>query len=174
MIDFLKYKNFYLGFSLIMFIGSIIAVSLFGLNLGIDFSHGSILGVQFENTVPKINQIREAVQEFGIKDPSVRTIEGKGVEIIFQDIISQEQTKNLNPEQIEELKISKQEELKNFLDNKFGIVEESVSFEEVSPIVGSRILNKTAWALILSTIAIIAIVAISFRKMSMPISSWKY
>ena len=135
MIDFLKYKNFYLGFSAIMFIGSIIAVSLFGLNLGIDFSHGSILGVQFKDAVPKTSQIREAIQEFGIKDPSVRTTEGKGVEITFQDIVSQEQTKDLNPDQIEELKTSKQEELKSFLNNKFGIVEESVSFKEVSPIV---------------------------------------
>lgn len=174
MIDFLKYKKIYLSFSAILFIASIVSLSLYGLNLGIDFSHGSVLTVEFSQQRPESKDVKNAVEEFGIKNPSIRMIEDKGMEIIFQDIVEQEKLAGLNPSESENLKLSKQEELKDVLSSKFGADRELISFEEVSPIVGSRILGKTIWALSLSILAIITLVAISFRKISRPISSWKY
>ncbi len=174
MIDFLKYKKIYLSFSAILFIASIVSFSLYGLNLGIDFSHGSVLTVEFSQQRPESKNVKSAIEEFGIKNPSIRMIEDTGMEIIFQDIIEQEKLAGLNPSESENLKLAKQEELKDVLSSKFGADRELISFEEVSPIVGSRILGKTIWALSLSILAIILLVAISFRKISRPISSWKY
>ncbi|MDZ4231455.1 MAG: hypothetical protein U1C52_01545, partial [Patescibacteria group bacterium] len=38
----LKYKNYFLAFSVLLVIASVVAVSLFGFKLGIDFTSGSL------------------------------------------------------------------------------------------------------------------------------------
>jgi preprotein translocase subunit SecF len=147
---------------------------MYGLNLGIDFSHGSILTVEFSGNVPKQSDVKTVMEEFGIKNPTIRTTGDKGIQITFQELVPAEKLVGLSSQEVETLKFSKQEELKDLISKKFNTGKELISFEQVSPIVGSRVLNKTAWALSLSVLVIIALVAISFRKISRPISSWKY
>lgn len=191
MIDFLKYNKIFFAISISLFLGSIALLSVYGLNYGIDFVPGSVLSVEFIEQRPSTEEVKPVLDEFGLISYSLRTVDDKGLEITFKDIISQEllveeftqrrtqideSGEKIESEEVTSDKIKQEKivELQNILNEKFEIDMQGSSYQEVSPIISKRITKSTMWALILSIIVIVFLVAYSFRKVSRPISSWRY
>jgi preprotein translocase subunit SecF len=59
------------------------------------------------------------------------------------------------------------------MTTKFGAVEE-LSFQTIGSAIGAELVNKALWALGVNLFAISLYVAYAFRKVSFPVSSWKY
>ena len=59
------------------------------------------------------------------------------------------------------------------LVKKLGAVEE-LSYEEIGPAIGSELRRKAIWAFIGVLLTISLYIALAFRKVSRPVSSWKY
>ena len=141
---------------------SIVAISLWGIKPGLDFTGGSLLEVTFADvsrpapsavvdaakTVVKTGEI--AVSPIGENGMSVRmpTID----EPTHQAVLTALQG--------------------TFAKDKGSITESR--FDSIGPVIGKELQSKTMWAVVLAVFAIVAYVTFVFRKVSYPVSSWKY
>jgi len=156
-IQFIKFRKIFYAFSIITIILSIASIFIFKLELGIDFTGGSMLEVEYENERPSIQAIREKIPEINSEKVTVQLVEEKG--IILKTKSTSEET---YPEAIEKL-----EEL--------GTLREDASqFETIGPVIGNELKNKTQIVVILSLMAIVFYIAFSFRKISRPVNSFAY
>ncbi|PJE69474.1 MAG: protein translocase subunit SecF [Candidatus Staskawiczbacteria bacterium CG10_big_fil_rev_8_21_14_0_10_38_10] len=153
-IPFLKYKRIYYIFSGLLTIGSVIVVLTFGLKFGIDFTGGSVLEVVFEQR-PENPVILEKLKDLNLGDITIQPTGEKGVIIKLKEIdetTHQQILSRLN-------EISKTEE---------------GNFESIGPMIGKELRQKTIILIIVSLVALLIYIAISFRRVSRPLSSWQY
>lgn len=155
MIPFIKYKNIFLGLTVISVIACIAAIAAYGLKLSIEFTGGSIIELQYKNTQPASSAIIEATKDLGLAEITVYSSGDNSVSL---------RTESLTPETHAKLL----EALK-----KTGDFEEK-SFEAIGPVIGSELKGKTQLLIIISLAAMLIYIAIAFKNVPGPVSSWKY
>ena len=153
-IPFLKYRKIYYIFSGILILGSLTCLILFGLKLGIDFLGGSILEVKFEAR-PENPVIQEKLKPLNLG------------EIVIQP--SGEQEVILRLKTIDE---ATHQEILSGLSEISKI--EEIRFESIGPAIGKELRQKTIVLVVISLIALLCYIAIAFRKVTFPITSWQY
>ncbi len=136
---------------------SILAIYFFGLQQGIDFKGGSLWQIRFEDD--------------GISSDVVNSIFKNKLKIEDVSIVSEVSTKSF----LVRLKeLSEVDHQKYLLDlNAISKVEE-LKFESLGPAIGNELRQKAVWAFIFVLLGISLYVAFAFRKVSYPVSSWKY
>lgn len=155
--NFLKLKNIFFAISGAAVIVSIVFFAMWGLNYSIEFSPGSVLKVEFQNQRPENAKITQALESFKLNE-QMRLIGDKGVEISYKGMKNEAE------------KVAIKESL-----NEVAPIDEGKTYiEEIDPIVGNIITNKTIWAIVISIIVAIAFIAMSFRGVSRYINSWYY
>jgi preprotein translocase subunit SecF len=156
---FTKYRKIFYGFSIILFIGSLASIFLFGLNWGIDFTGGSSLELTYknQNEVPSFENIREALADFNLGEMSIQKKGDRGIILKMKNISEAEH----------------QEILKK-LEGLAYIEEGTESFQMIGPIIGKELKEKTKTAIILALIAITLYITLAFRRVSRPVKSWQY
>jgi preprotein translocase subunit SecF len=150
--NIIKYRTIYFAISGILFIVSVIFVSVWGLKLGNDFTGGSLLEINFKGNLPDNQAIKEKLASFDLGDVNIQPLENKGVILRLKDV----------DEQVHQ----------NIL-KALGDVEEK-RFESIGPIVGQELKTRALYAIALTLLAIVLYIAWAFRKVSRPIASWKY
>jgi preprotein translocase subunit SecF len=70
-IDFMGKRRIAFGFSLLLIIGSIVSLSMNGLNFGIDFTGGYLIEIGYDKEVD-IGPVRDALAESGFPDAQVQ------------------------------------------------------------------------------------------------------
>ncbi len=153
--NFTKYSIFYYIFSGILIIATIVCLFMFGLKFGIEFVGGSNVEIQFADKAPSNEQIQNALQSFDLGQITVQPTGGNGVILQFKGIDE-----------------STHQQILSAL-NDLGPVSEK-SFQYIGPSVGQELRNKTELAIVLALLAITLYIALAFRKVSRPVSSWKY
>ena len=151
-------RKIFFAISLVLFGASIIAISAWGLKLGIDFTGGTIAEYTMSDNRPQVSEVRDAFSKENLGDIQVQLAGDK--EIVLR-------AKSLSEEE--------HQKIVSVLNNSFG-TEQTVEnrFESIGPVVGNELKNKAITALILASILIIFYVAFAFRKVSKPVQSWKY
>lgn len=129
----------------------------FGLPLGIDFTGGSIIEVAYEGERPNIETAEESVAELGLSSFSVRP-SGDDQFIIRTTFLEEAQ---------------RQELLAALEADTDGEVSEE-RFSSVGPVIGSELASKALTAIGIVIFGIITFIAFAFRKVSKPVSSYKY
>lgn len=153
-INFLRYRKIYFIFSGILVIGSLACLLLFGLKFGIDFLGGSILEIDFENR-PENSVIQEKLEGLNLEEIIIQPIGEQGVILRLKNIDE----------------VSHQAILKNLEDiSKL----KELRFENIGPTIGKELRQKTIILVIVSLVALLIYIAISFRKVSRPVSNWMY
>lgn len=155
MIDFLKYSNIYFIFSGILIVCSIVFLAMWGLKTGIDFTGGSLLEVEFKNQRLGVNELKDVLSQEIEGSFILQEVGDKGIILKAQEM--SEETHQ---------KIIKALKEKGDLEEK--------KFETVGPVVSGELQKSTIIAIILSSIAITIYITVAFRKISGPVSSWKY
>lgn len=153
-IPFLKYSKIHYFFSCLLAVFSISAILFLGLKFGIDFLGGSILEVSFEQR-PENRVIQEKLNSLNLGEIVVQPAGEKEVIIRMKEIdddTHQAMLSSLN-------EISKVEEKR---------------FESIGPVIGKELRQKTIILIISSLIALLIYIAIAFRKVTFPVSSFKY
>jgi len=153
-IKFLKYHKANYAFFIILTLATIVCIVMFGLNLGIDFLGGTLWEVTFENR-PANAVIQEKLNSFNLGENIIQPTGENSVILRFKNIDEETHQKML----VELNKISKVEERR---------------FESVGPTIGKELREKTITLIIISLIALLIYIAISFRKLKWPISGWQY
>lgn len=182
MYKIIKKRKIWLSISSILVSVSIIFLILWGLNLGIDFTGGSLLEVEFTSKRPTVAEIEKKLVDLELGSLLVQPIGEKEIILRFQDIsekkhqiILDELNKlaiNLENNQNELAEIKENEKSDQTLENKNLILE--LRFDSVGPSIGNELKHKSIYAIIVVLIAIVLYIAWVFRKVSKPIASWKY
>ncbi len=146
-----------------MIASSVFAVLFWGIKFGIDFTGGSIL--EFEFTEQRIDkeEVSFNINEFSnnnnidLGDISIRETGDKGYILRTKNI--DDSTKNLMISTLETETTSSINEIR---------------FNDIGPTMGDELKGKALVSILVVVISIILFVAFAFRKVSKPVSSWKY
>lgn len=152
----IKHRKIFYGISTAIVAISLLAISLWGVNPGIDFVGGSILEVNYPETKTEKAVVIEDLNSLGLeKDFSVRET-GESGYIIRSTTITDEQKNNMV----------------QVLGTQNSV--EEVRFNTIGPTLGKELTSKGLVAFVIIVLLIIMFVAYSFRHVSKPVSSWKY
>lgn len=149
----IKYQKFFIGLSAFFVAVSIAAVLVFGIPLGIDFKGGSQLEVRYPNGRPEIATIKSSLTT--LPDALIQPTGDNGISIKTHTITEAEKNAVVAT-----------------LSKDAKVTE--ASFTTIGPSVGAELKQKAITSIVLVLIAIILFVAYAFRKVSYPVSSWKY
>jgi preprotein translocase subunit SecF len=142
-------KVFYLVSGAIILVG-LISLATRGLNLGIDFTSGSLLQLQFDRevTVAEIYEVlsSDEVEALGVTKSSVRVSGDRRTAMVTINPISR----------------AAEAELLDVIANTIGAVE-LLSSDRVDPIVGGELVRKAIIALALSAVGILVYVSLRFE-----------
>jgi len=155
MINFIKYKNIFIALTLLMVAASVGAIAVYGLKPGIEFTGGSVLEIEYKDVRPANDAIRAKIAEAGVKEINIYTTGDKGLTV---------RTENLNSEThgklLEKLQATGQYEEK--------------TFEAIGPVVGKELTQKMSMLVFVSLVAMLIYIAVAFRNVPGPVSSWQY
>lgn len=149
----IKYKKIFVLISVALVILSIGAISYFGLNMGIDFKGGSLTEVEYTTLRPQQTEIESKIKTLSVGQALIQPIGEKGYSIKTRDITDKEHKDILSA---------------------LGTDAVEKSFTSIGPSVGAELVRKSLLSFILVSLGIIFWIAFSFRKVSKPVSSWKY
>lgn len=158
-----NYRKIFYIISGLLVLASIFSVYSFGLNLGIDFTGGALLEVEYRNERPAIDEIRENLKKSGFESARVQPTGELGVIIRTQTLTEAEHQQLLTALGS---RASLEAELPSELIEK--------RFYSIGPIIGEELKQKAWIAIFLVVIMIILFITFTFRGVSRPVSSWKY
>lgn len=157
MINIVGRRNWYYAISLLVIIPGIISLIVYGLNLSIDFTGGTRIAYNFNRPVDK--KTTQLVSEiFQNEKVHVATIQSSGKEMFIR-------TAPIN--QKENSIITKK------LQSKIPKIKQE-SFETIGPTVGAETARKAFQSVLISSALILFYIAVSFRKVPKPTSSWRF
>ena len=134
---------------------SLAALLAWGLKPGIDLAGGSLLQVSYSGERPTVDTVRATVSTLGFGEVRVQPTGEDGFLLRQRDLTNDE-------------KIS----LENALGT-LGTMHED-QYNSVGPVIGAELLKKAWIAIVLVTLSTVLFISFAFRRVSKPISSWKY
>ncbi len=150
--QFTKSKKVYYVFSSFLVFVSLVAIVVFGVVPGIEFSGGSVLEVEYEEDVPPIEEVENRLRELGLREVSVQPLGESG--FLIRTEASDEEVHKM---------------LIGVLD---GAKERQ--FESIGPAVGDELKKMSLIAVIAASLLVIIYIAISFKEEDSSVSSTKY
>jgi len=149
----IKYKKIFISISAVLVSLSIVSILVFGLNFGIDFRGGSLLEVEYTTLRPEQKIVEENIKPLSIGEILVQPMGEMGYSIKTRDITDTERASIIEA---------------------LGTDTTEKSFTSIGPSVGAELVRKSIISFIIVALGIIFWIAFSFRKVSKPVSSWKY
>lgn len=149
------YRKIFFAISGFLAVAAVFSMFYFGFNTGIDFTGGAILEAEYAGVRPDIGALTASVKK-EFPDAVVQTAGEKGVFVRTRDLTDAEHSKLLG------------------ILSSGGAAAAEKQFNSIGPTIG-RELRQKAWLAIAAVLfAIMLFIAFAFRKVSEPISSWKY
>lgn len=136
---------------------SIVFVSLWGLKLGIDFTGGSFMEIEYQNTRPPLDEVKASIEKSGIPNATVQPTGERGFFIRTEHLTEDRHQSLLNAIRA---------------GNNDSVLEKR--FDAIGPTIGQELKRKSVWAIALVILLIVLYIAWAFRKVSEPVASWKY
>lgn len=148
-INFMGYRKIALGFSVVLFVLSVVALATKGLSYGLDFTGGTQVEVAYEEPAD-VDALRQYLQESGFPDASVQLF-GEPTEVLVRIQPKEgEDSAKLGDRVFEALK----EQNKNV---------EKKRIEYVGPQVGEELRDQSGSAMIFALILMLIYVTLRFR-----------
>lgn len=151
------YRKFFYILSALLVASSLYALFMWGLLFGVDFKGGSLIEVEYTSARPDKELVAQELDAISIGEYSIRETGELGFIVRTREIAPTE---------------------KNLILSAFSL-KSSASFVEkrfdsIGPILGKEALQKAWISIILVLFAIVIFITFVFRRVSQPISSWKY
>lgn len=153
-------RKFFFVLSALLVLGSIFSIYYYGLKLGIDFNGGSILEVSYAQARPAMDSVKVNVDKLDLGNYSL---------IPSGDLKYSLKTRELTPAEKTEV-LSALSPMEGAYQN----IAKEERFNSVGPVVGNQMKNKAMVAILIVIICILLFVTFVFRKVSLPVASWKY
>ncbi|MBI2607578.1 MAG: protein translocase subunit SecF [Candidatus Doudnabacteria bacterium] len=156
MLNVTKHYKSWFVFSAILLVAAIVFLFVFGLNAGIDFRGGTLSEIIFSADRPEIAAIRSALIGAGFADSVVQPT---GEQSIIVRTGPQEKAQH--------------DQLLSTIREAFGEITEQ-QFTSIGPVIGKELRQKAFWQLFLVVFGIVLYITYVFRKVSRPVSSFKF
>lgn len=154
----IKYRKIFFIISAITTGASLVIVLIWGLMFGIDFTGGSLTEVSYTETVPAKSEIEGRLNGIStLGNYSLRPSGENNYILRTQDLTEEERIGVMSA--------------LSFNESTPMNVER---FNTIGPVIGEELRNKAFIAIVIVVLAIISFIAFAFRKVSEPVSSWKY
>lgn len=158
----IKYRKIWYSLSAIVVVVSLFSVFYFGLNMGIDFTGGSLLEVEYVGDEDSLGAVR----------PDLQALKTRTEELGFGGVMLQPTGENGLIIRTKDLTEDEHQILLSSLGTPFGpdsgsntnVVE--IRFDSIGPVIGSELRKKSWTAISLVVIMIILYIAFVFRKVS--------
>lgn len=150
----MKYKKIFISLGIGLTLLAAAVMVLRGFNVGIEFTGGSIIELSYSDR-PDIDAIKAGVAELGITG-DVQLFGDNQVLVRSRDIAEGGQDALVAAMTI---------------DGQSPTIERA---DEIGPSIGRELRRRAIASLLVVALAIIVFVAYAFRKVSRPVSSWKY
>jgi len=176
---------------------SVTALIAFGLNLGIDFTGGALLEVEFQQDRPSVGEVQNSLSGLGLSSLVVQPVEERKMILRFQE--TSEETHQEVVDRLEGLAgggsasedrpdpegaTSTEAELPNpegatstqaeLTEPNNEEVLTELRFDAIGPTIGEELKDKSINAILVALVVIVLYIAWAFRKVSKPVASWKY
>lgn len=152
-----KYRKIFFALSGILLALSFFGIFKYGFNESIDFKGGSITEVSYKGNLPDMNIVEAEIKTLNLGGFSLRPSQNDRY-IIRTKELSQIDRKNL-------------EEVLSENGSREITIERS---NTIGPVAGGELKNKAFKAILVVVLMIVLFVTFAFRKVSKPVSSWKY
>jgi preprotein translocase subunit SecF len=149
-----KYRKIFYIISAILMVGSIGAITFWGLNPGIDFKGGAALEIEYTKNIPTQDVVQASLTPLNF-DASVRPIGNNGYLI---------KTKSITD--------SERQAMEDVLSKEDGFSVKQ--FSSIGPILGAEAMRKSLVSIFIVLICIVLFITFAFRHVSEPVASWKY
>lgn len=149
------HRSFFFWLTGLILAAAIGAIVVWGLPLGLDFTGGSLIQVQYPGGRPPLASIEQEVATIPLGAVSVRNSGTDAVAI---------RSRNLSPEEHTAVLSALSQ----------GVQVNELSFTSVGPALGSQFTHKALWAILAVIFAIVLYIAWAFRSVSRPVPSWGY
>jgi len=156
MYNILGQRKYFYIFSGILMILSILAISIWGLKYGIDFTGGTLMEIRNQKSEIRNNDLKSTLKEVGIEDAVIAPTKNNSFLIRYANSSDEK-----NQEVLEKLR-GKYPDLQN------------TRLDYIGPSISSELKSKAIWALAVAVVGIALYIAYAFRKVSRPVESWKY
>lgn len=153
----ITYKKIWLSLTAAIMLGSVALIAGLGLNLGIDFTGGSLTEIAYEDR-PAAATLENALTPLNLGEVSLRPTSVAGEQPGY--ILRTRDLSETERQQVEEI-----------LTTSGG---EVVRFTSIGPVIGEELKDKAVWAIAAVVVIIILYVSIAFAGVSYPVGSWVY
>lgn len=152
-----KYRKIWFALSAVLLALSLYGIISYGFNLSIDFKGGTITEVKYAGERPNKETLEGEINELNLGGFSVRPSENDRYII---------RTKELDQEQREKLS-----EIVSIHGTFPATIERQ---NTIGPVAGEELKSKAYKAIAVVVLMIVLFITFAFRKVSKPVSSWKY
>lgn len=153
----LNNKKIFLSVSLVLFVAAIVSILFFGLKPSIDFKGGAITEVEYIKERPSLELLESSLSFLDLGNISIQPAGDLGYLVKSKDLTDAEHTDLL------------------YTLSLGGVFEmKENNFNSIGPSVGKELTRKAILSIVLVILVIICFIAFAFRKVSKPVSSWKY
>lgn len=142
--------------SLTVLVASALALGVYGLDLGVDFTGGSILQIEF-GARPNAQEILRAITGLNIVAEATVNPTGEKGAIIRVSTLSEQEHQMLLAALLQAFPDSQMQEIR---------------FASIGPTVGEELQNKSIIAITLLLVSVLIYIAIMFRTLSRSLSLW--
>ncbi len=166
MLDFAGKRWWYLGFSGIFFVAALVALALWGLKPGIEFTSGSTFTIQFLEREVTQAELRQAMRDLGHPEARVQG-SGPNTYIVRTKELANAPslTSGAGPVPPGEI-----DDIERALQERFGALERK-DFATVSGSVSAEIARYATFAVIAAAVAILVYIWLAFRQLP---KAWRY
>ncbi len=166
MLDFAGKRWWYLGFSGIFFGAALVALALWGLKPGIEFTSGSTFTIQFLEREVTQAELRQAMRDLGHPEARVQG-SGPNTYIVRTKELANAPslTSGAGPVPPGEI-----DDIERALQERFGALERK-DFATVSGSVSAEIARYATFAVIAAAVAILVYIWLAFRQLP---KAWRY
>ncbi len=155
----ITYSKIFVSISAVIVVASLCIVSFFGLNLGIDFTGGSLTEVAYTER-PAVTDLEIELDTLDLGGYSLRaSVDDTGRDGYILRTRDLSETERQSVESVV---------------TGAGSEAELVRFTSIGPVIGEELKSKAVWAIAGVIMVIIIYVAIAFSGVGKPVGSWVY
>lgn len=151
----INHRTFFFWLTGILLAAALGSIAYFGLPLGIDFTGGSLMQVNYPNGRPAISEIQNQIAPQQLGPVSVRATGENAISVRTRSLTEAEH-----------------EAILTALSANASTTE--LAYTSVGPALGSQFTNKAMWAILAVILVIVFYIAFAFRQVSRPVPNWGY
>lgn len=155
MFNILKYYKFFFCVSGMILLFGIGSLSVYHLNLGIDFKGGSQVQLRFEQPV-NVTKVQDAIKSQNLGSFQLQTASNNSLII---------ETESLNTDQHDRLLAKIQADAGEFTETEYT---------SIGPVIGKQLTQSAFWQLLFVSLGIVFYIGYAFRKVTKPVTSWRF